>query len=88
MMVFAIFVSVQATHESQVKRGKYWHRNTAKHLRDLKGLSITLLTILTIVRLLLSPDSNCCYLSQRLGPIMDAGTLGPTNRSLSLGSRT
>lgn len=60
----------------------------AKHLRDFKGLSIRLLTILTKARLLLSPDSNCCYLSQSLGPIMDAGTFGSTNRSLSLGSRT
>lgn len=58
------------------------------HLRNHKLLSARLLTIPTIASLLLSPNSNCCYLSQSLGSIMDAGTLGPTNRSLSLGSRT
>lgn len=60
----------------------------AKHLKDPKGLSIRFLTILTIARLLPSPNSNRRYLCQRLGPIMDAGTLGPTNRPLSLRSRT
>lgn len=60
----------------------------AKHLKDPKGLSIRFLTILTIARLLPSPNSNRCYLCQCLGPIMDAGTLGPTNRPLSLRSRT